>query len=802
MPARPPVSYPGIYVQEVPSGTRAITGVSTSIAVFIGMVSRGELDTPTRIFSFAEFERNYGYDPAAGELPEQVRQFFLNGGSQAYIMRIAKNAVAAAVELKDQFHDQTVLALEARSAGTVGGQIRIQVDYNTSDPESTFNMTVIREEIGPSGFARAAETERFRDLTMNPDAGTYVVDVLNRRSRLVRARAGEPLPKAINGFSMAGVLMNGVEQLRNIIDKVEGDDSVSEIERTGSFQISVDGSPYVTAHIRKPVDTDPVNIDSAIGGPINTALSPLGRSVTVGVETLAGYSVLKIESKTAGGSVRIASATSKDIAMPMQMGVAQGGLEVDGYAVQRPAPTGFFTALGTDYGTLANLDHFIEAVRGDIAELTMTDATAPTGVKVSLDSWPATGNMSTGSLDGDQENSLLNVRENLRYLAARIAGSEMKWNAELHGLRIVLTPEYGGPDADRTAQVATGAESDGTDLGAEYGIFNNSVNVRQYQLGNFDVGRGDYQVGIAAGLPGDVPGPDEYRKAFEIIDREVDLFNLMILPRAKGQSDAQRNDVWSHASRACQKRRAFLLVDPMESWQSRDDVADPSGGVPSLRMTGIVKDHAAIYWPRLRVPIQGGGERHIDPSGSIAGLMSRIDATRGVWKAPAGTEADLRGIRGVQYPMSDEENGVINPLAVNGIRVFPNGIVSWGARTMDGFDNSGNDDYKYVPVRRLALFLEESLYRGLKWVLFEPNAEPLWSQIRMNVGAFMHDLFRQGAFKGEKPRDAYFVKCDAETTTQNDINLGIVNIWVGFAPLKPAEFVILYLQQMAGVLET
>ena len=98
--------------------------------------------------------------------------------------------------------------------------------------------------------------------------------------------------------------------------------------------------------------------------------------------------------------------------------------------------------------------------------------------------------------------------------------------------------------------------------------------------------------------------------------------------------------------------------------------------------------------------------------------------------------------------------------------------------------------------------MEESLYRGLKWVVFEPNAEPLWAQIRLNVGAFMQDLFRQGAFKGEKSRDAYFVKCDAETTTQNDINLGIVNVWVGFAPLKPAEFVILYLQQMAGQIET
>jgi phage tail sheath protein FI len=120
---------------------------------------------------------------------------------------------------------------------------------------------------------------------------------------------------------------------------------------------------------------------------------------------------------------------------------------------------------------------------------------------------------------------------------------------------------------------------------------------------------------------------------------------------------------------------------------------------------------------------------------------------------------------------------------------------------MDG-DDDFQSEYKYIPVRRLALYMEESLYRGLKWVVFEPNDEPLWSQIRLNVGAFMHDLFRQGAFQGTTPKEAYFVKCDKETTTQNDINLGRVNIHVGFAPLKPAEFVILYLQQMAGQVQS
>ncbi|MEL6854285.1 MAG: phage tail sheath C-terminal domain-containing protein, partial [Cyanobacteria bacterium J06607_13] len=124
-----------------------------------------------------------------------------------------------------------------------------------------------------------------------------------------------------------------------------------------------------------------------------------------------------------------------------------------------------------------------------------------------------------------------------------------------------------------------------------------------------------------------------------------------------------------------------------------------------------------------------------------------------------------------------------------------------GARTLDGADEIGSE-YKYVPVRRLALFMEETLFRGLKWVVFEPNDEPLWAQIRLNVGAFMNTLFRQGAFQGQTPREAYLVKCDKETTTQNDIDRGIVNILVGFAPLKPAEFVFIKLQQIAGQIQT
>jgi phage tail sheath protein FI len=183
-------------------------------------------------------------------------------------------------------------------------------------------------------------------------------------------------------------------------------------------------------------------------------------------------------------------------------------------------------------------------------------------------------------------------------------------------------------------------------------------------------------------------------------------------------------------------------------------------------------------------------------------VYARIDASRGVWKAPAGTEASVRGVQALEYRLTDAENGILNPLGINCLRTFPIfGNVCWGGRTLEGADQLASE-WKYIPVRRTALYIEESLYRGTTWVVFEPNDEPLWAQIRLNVGAFMHDLFRQGAFQGTTPQQAYFVKCDKETTTQNDIDRGVVNIVVGFAPLKPAEFVIIQIQQIAGQIAT
>ncbi len=269
---------------------------------------------------------------------------------------------------------------------------------------------------------------------------------------------------------------------------------------------------------------------------------------------------------------------------------------------------------------------------------------------------------------------------------------------------------------------------------------------------------------------------------------KIDLFNIVCVPGMTKASEI------ATLAQKCAERRAFLVVDCPEG-STRDSVENALSGI-----IGSAPSHSAFYFPWALAPdpLKEGAITPYPPCGFVAGIYARTDSRRGVWKAPAGTEATINGIVGFQDELSDAENGSLNPKAINCLRTLPTyGNVVWGARTLDG-DNNRGSEWKYIPVRRMALFLEESLFRGTQWVVFEPNDEPLWSQIRLSINAFMQTLFRQGAFQGATPREAYFVKCDRTTTTQADINMGIVNIHVGFAPLKPAEFVVLKIQQIAG----
>jgi phage tail sheath protein FI len=286
------------------------------------------------------------------------------------------------------------------------------------------------------------------------------------------------------------------------------------------------------------------------------------------------------------------------------------------------------------------------------------------------------------------------------------------------------------------------------------------------------------------------------RRGLWMLDH-ADLFNILCIPPLSATTEVGIA-TWDAAVKYAADHRAFVIVDAPADWVRPDQVLAGLGAVVTPT------EDAAIYFPRIRAADQLRQNRleTFAACGAVAGIYARTDAQRGVWKAPAGVDASMAGVVELTRDLTDGENGQLNPKGVNCLRSFPvYGRVVWGARTLKGDDQTASE-WKYLSVRRTARFIEESLFRGTQWVVFEPNDEPLWAQIRLNVGAFMQDLFRQGAFQGKSPREAYFVKCDGESTTQNDIDHGVVNILVGFAPLKPAEFVVITIQQMAGQLAT
>jgi phage tail-like protein len=256
-------------------------------------------------------------------------------------------------------------------------------------------------------------------------------------------------------------------------------------------------------------------------------------------------------------------------------------------------------------------------------------------------------------------------------------------------------------------------------------------------------------------------------------------FNILCIPPLSRTTDVGRA-TWDAAIAYAVRRRAMVIVDPPAAWAA----APTRSEITALANASA---NAALYYPRLQAPLRGNEVASFAPCGAVAGIYARIDGSSGVWKAPAGAQANVLGAQGLSVALSDTQLSALNPMGVNGLRTLAGAIVLWGARTLAGDDTP----FKFVPVRRLALFIESSITRGLQWAVFEPNGPSLWDRLRTSVEDFLLGLFRQGALQGDKPQEAFFVRCDASTMTQQEIDRGIVNLVVGFAPLKPAEFVII-----------
>lgn len=300
---------------------------------------------------------------------------------------------------------------------------------------------------------------------------------------------------------------------------------------------------------------------------------------------------------------------------------------------------------------------------------------------------------------------------------------------------------------------------------------------------------------LEAGDDGGLANADQLVEAMKTLDGiEPALFNILCLPAVANYDDAEAGVAITEAHVYCGKKRAFFIADippKVKTVEAMQDWAADHANAKAYSM--------AVYFPRLILPdpLDDYRPRDVGASGTVAGVYSRTDTNRGVWKAPAGVEAVIQGAE-VAVRLTDDQNGQLNPRGINVLRAFPvYGNIVWGARTLAGADQLSSE-YKYVNVRRLMNYVEESVFRSIKWAVFEPNNETLWGKIRLQINGFLNGLFADGAFQGTTPATAYFVRCDGTTTTPLDIELGVVNVEVGIAPVKPAEFIILKFQQIAG----
>lgn len=649
------VSYPGVYMEEVSSGVRPIAAASTSVAAFIGEAEKGAIGEAVRVFNFTEYQNEYGGFQNYSFLSHAVYQYFNNGGSQCYVVRVAgEGSEAASITLKDRLANvssrQPTLEITARSPGAWGNKLAVSVSESPRNPGNEFNLDLYREDEDDDGGTKYVHLEGFEGLSMMPEAPTFVGKVM-----------------AASRYVVVKVLADTNVEVGTSVGR-EAPAVPLEAPRTW-LRVSIDDDGYQDVDLAAPnADasvpdlTTPDGIATEITKKVS-ALLPQHGPETTDPAAFSGFTCstdsddrLELSSGVASvsASVRVGRIADpdKDASAQLRLGVAHGGVESSGISVRRPV-----------------------ANAADSYYLVGDNGPAPNEV----------ASVTPGS-DGEP------VKDDPPFIAALAALDAVQ------DVSLVAVPGIG------------------------------SVNV---------VNAG---ISYCAGRPlsdcffvGDVPQIDD------------------TVSEAQGFQDA---------------------ITPKNSY-------------------------GAVYMPWVRMVDPTGKSPEpilVPPSGFVAGVYARTDAQRGVWKAPAGTAATLNGAVGLAADLTDPQQGVLNDVNVNVIRRFgAAGIVTWGARTIHS-----DAEWKYVPVRRMAILLRVSIYNGIQWAVFEPNDEGLWSQLRLNVGAFMSNLFRQGAFQGASADEAYFVKCDGETTTQDDINRGIVNLLVGFAPLKPAEFIVVKISQKAG----
>lgn len=666
-------TYPGVYVQEIPSGTHTIVGVTTSVTAFVGYLRRGPISQAVQLLNFGDFQRVFGGLDDQSVTSFQVSQFFLNGGTEAWVTRVldeSQRPLAPGVDIAcgpqgggsgskpgSPPTGTAVLKAKAANEGSWGQDVFITVDYLTPPGSASFNLYATLYNF-TSGAVSPVRTMALPSVTMD---------------------AGKP---------------------NSIVDVLQG------ISSTYTNLIQIDGQP--------PADSQPPFPSGTILAfvPQDKPLHSVTLSVSVTAPGPDGKPKAGKPFDVAVGSVQGLDSFVAAVQTALAVAGPQLGIAALSSATVRSFTWPFPLPPPAHQGTPGPEPGYVQVVLADPRQA---------DTLVSITAKPATG--------------FTLVQTNYQALRLKMPAGAPK-----------------NPD---------GARPRGVDISG-----NPTNRTGIYALEALSI----VNLLCAPDLR-DLTSPGQLSP--EYLTGATALLNYALL------------------------RRAFAILDLPSDVSTVPLAAAWVSANPAKFGPGIIS--AAAYYPEPQIPDPFRTQlRSLGASGTMAGLYAATDLARGVWKAPAGITAALAGVQQLAYTMTDQENGILNPMGMNALRTFPvYGSVSWGARTLAS-PNPASDDWKYINVRRLALYIEQSLIRGLQWVVFEPNDETLWAQIRLTVNGFLHPLFQQGAFAGSMPSQSYRVICDASTTTAEDMDNGVVNVLILFAPVKPAEFVVISIQQMAG----
>lgn len=911
--------HPGVYVQEVSSGVRPIEGVSTSNAAFIGKAQKGPVSAATLITAPSQFDTEFGDYLADSWLAHAVHQFFNNGGTACYIVRVTgAGAATAAITLKDRRGAPgSTLEIQASSPGAWANVLDIVITDGTLDSSNEFNLAVYMDHSGENPPQPPELLESFEDLSIDPSSSDYVESRINQNSKYITVTVDPAnLANAAQGTSRSAKLPvgSGASDLKLVTGVAGG----------GTATAGTAGPPPTAGTLRSgdTPSTDPaadrrrltINLNGdgpqevlipgdastgpAIAAAIQTVVTGMTAKTAANQPAYAGFTAsyqtpgggaapfYLLTSGTAGATSSVAvnevMVLNGGGAALLGLGVAHGGTETAGSAgppatngesksapgpaTNIPADSRRFminldgdgpqevvfapaTATGADVATsiqsvvralvpknagnaaaytgftaefvnpgggAANFYRLHSGTTGVNSSVVVTDSmkpaagiALPAGLRrfmidvnsdgshiVDLNGPLADGNAVATAIQAAVRAIVPKRNSNAAAFAAFTASYDT--SAGVGNPSLLLTSgKQGANSSVRVTNFSSLALNGASLLGL--GLTNggdeisgtavlrpaNSQNPTEYHLGDAIVAGN--VASVVLGDDGIPPGDLEHKNGLNALDTINDV-NLIAIPGIGSQ------DVVSTGVNYCTVRADCFFIGDMNS---TDDTVDEA--VAFVNGLAVKSSYGAVYYPWLKVADPTGQSATPilePPSGFVAGMMARIDSRRGVWKAPAGTEANIGGALGLSALTTDTQQDFLNPVGVNVIRSFPaSGIVIWGARTLA---TRSDPEYRYIPVRRTAIFLEQSIYQGIQFAVFEPNDEPLWSSLRLNITAFMTNLFRQGAFQGRSASDAFLVMCDSTTTTQQDIDAGVVNIIVAFAPLKPAEFVVLKLTQKAG----